>query len=123
MAEPVVGTETVAAATVGAPIDALLRPMARLLTGPRPVGAETVAEPAEEAWRTSDTCAAATEEEEVGTDEDGTADTEEGKEEEWRLESPSTLGCYRNGRKRKYVVRINKIEFPLWMDFVCNVCV
>ena len=49
MAEPVVGTETVAAATVGAPIDALLRPMARLLTGPRPVGAETVAEPAEEA--------------------------------------------------------------------------
>lgn len=47
MAEPVVETETVAAATVVAPIDALLRPIARLLTGPRPEGAETVAEPME----------------------------------------------------------------------------
>lgn len=49
MAEPVVETETVAAATVVAPIDALLRPIVRLLTGPRPEGAETVAEPMEEA--------------------------------------------------------------------------
>lgn len=49
MAEPVVDTETVAAATAGAPIEAVLRPMARLLTGPRPEGAETVAEPTEEA--------------------------------------------------------------------------
>lgn len=49
MAEPAVETDTVAAATVVAPIDALLRPIARLLTGPRPEGAETVAEPIEEA--------------------------------------------------------------------------
>lgn len=49
MAEPVVDTETVAAATAGAPIEAVLRPMARLLTGPRPEGAETVAEPTDEA--------------------------------------------------------------------------
>lgn len=49
MAEPAVETETVAAATVVAPMDALLRPIARLLTGPRPEGAETVAEPIEEA--------------------------------------------------------------------------
>lgn len=48
MAEPVVDTETVAAATAGVPIEALLRPMARLLTGPRPEGADTVAEPTEE---------------------------------------------------------------------------
>lgn len=48
-AEPAVETETVAAATVVAPIDALLRPIVRLLTGPRPEGAETVAEPTEEA--------------------------------------------------------------------------
>lgn len=48
MAEPVVETDTVAAATAGGPIEALLRPMARLLTGPRPEGAETVAEPTEE---------------------------------------------------------------------------
>lgn len=49
MAEPAVETETVAAATVVAPMDALLRPIVRLLTGPRPEGAETVAEPMEEA--------------------------------------------------------------------------
>lgn len=48
MAEPVVETDTVAAATAGGPIEALLRPMARLLTGPRPEGAETVVEPTEE---------------------------------------------------------------------------
>lgn len=48
MAEPVEDTETVAAATAGVPIEALLRPMARLLTGPRPEGADTVAEPTEE---------------------------------------------------------------------------
>lgn len=94
MAEPVVETDTVAAATAGGPIEALLRPMARLLTGPRPEGAETVAEPTEEVWGApNDTCAAATEEEEEETDEDGTAETEEGNEEECRLESPSTLGC------------------------------
>lgn len=49
MAEPVVETDIVAAATAGAPMEAVLRPMARLLTGPRPEGAETVAEPTEEA--------------------------------------------------------------------------
>lgn len=49
MAEAAVDTETVAAATVVAPMDALFRPIARLLTGPRLEGAETVAEPIEEA--------------------------------------------------------------------------
>lgn len=102
MVEAAVETEAVAAAAAaatGAPIEAVLRPMARLLTGPRPEGAETVAEPTEEAWGApKDTCAAATEEEEQGTDEDGTAETEEGKDEECRLESPSTLGCCRGGR-------------------------
>lgn len=48
MVEAVVETETVVAAA-GAPMEAVLRPMARLLTGPRPDGAETVAEPTEEA--------------------------------------------------------------------------
>lgn len=92
MIEDVVETETVVGATGGAPMEATLRPIARLLTGPRPEGAETVEEPTEDAWGApSDTCAAPTEEE-AGTDEDGTADTEEGKEE-CRLESPSTLGC------------------------------
>lgn len=101
MAEPAAETEMVAAATVVAPIDALLRPIARLLTGPRPEGAETVAEPIEEAWGApNDTCAAATEEEE-GTEEE-TTETDEGKEEECRLESPSTLGCYRNEKNRKW---------------------
>lgn len=96
MVAAVVETETVAAAAVGAPIEAVLRPMARLLTGPRPEGAETVAEPTEEAWGAPrDTCAAAAteEEEEEETDEEGTAETEEGKEEECRLESLSMLGC------------------------------
>lgn len=51
MVEAAVETEAVAvaAAATGAPIEAVLRPMARLLTGPRPEGAETVAEPTEEA--------------------------------------------------------------------------
>lgn len=51
MVEAAVETEAVAAAAAatGAPIEAVLRPMARLLTGPRPEGAETVAEPTEEA--------------------------------------------------------------------------
>lgn len=49
MAEAAVDTETVAAATVVTPMDALFRPIARLLTGPRLEGAETVAEPIEEA--------------------------------------------------------------------------
>lgn len=48
-AEPAAETETVAAAAVVAPIGALLRPIVRLLTGPRPEGAETVAEPMEAA--------------------------------------------------------------------------
>lgn len=92
MLEATVETET-AAAAVGTPIDTVLRPMARLLTGQRPEGAETVAGPTEETWGPpSDTWAAAATEEEEGTDEDG---TEEGKEEECRLESPSTLGCNR----------------------------
>lgn len=38
-----------AAAAAGTHMEAVLRPMARLLTGPRPEGAETVAEPREEA--------------------------------------------------------------------------
>lgn len=98
MVATVVETETVAAA-VGAPIEAVLRPIARLLTGLRPEGAETVAEPTEEAWGAPrDTWeAAATEEEVETTDEEGTADTDEGKEE-CKLESPSTLGCWREGR-------------------------
>lgn len=49
MVEAVEETETVAAAAAGAPMEAVLRPMARLLTGPRPEGAETVADPTEEA--------------------------------------------------------------------------
>lgn len=51
MVEAAVETEAVAAAAAaaGAPMEAVLRPMARLLTGPRPEGAETVAEPTEEA--------------------------------------------------------------------------
>lgn len=48
MAEPNVDTNMVAAATAGAPMEELLRPMARLLTGPRPEGADPVAEPTEE---------------------------------------------------------------------------
>lgn len=101
MAEPAVETETVAAATVVAPIDALLRPIARLLTGPRPEAAETVAGPMEEACGApKDTCAAAAEEEE-GTG-GGATGTDEGKEEECRLESPSTLGCYRSEKNRKW---------------------
>lgn len=101
MAEAAVDTETVAAATVVTPMDALFRPIARLLTGPRLEGAETVAEPIEEAWGApSDTCAAATEEEE-GTEE-GTTETDEGKDEECRLESPSTLGCCGNEKNRKW---------------------
>lgn len=92
MAEDIVETETVEGAADGAPMEATLSPMVRLLTGPRPEGAETVAGPTEAAWGApSDTCAAPTEEEEAGTDEDGTAETEEGKE--CRFESPSTLGC------------------------------
>lgn len=47
--EAVVETDMVAAAEAGAHMEAVLRPMARLLTGPRPEGAETVAEPTEEA--------------------------------------------------------------------------
>lgn len=47
--EATVDTETVAVAAVGTPIDAVLSPMVRLLTGPRPEGAETVADPTEEA--------------------------------------------------------------------------
>lgn len=42
-------TEAAAIAAAGAPMEAVLRPMARLLTGPRPEGAETVADPTEEA--------------------------------------------------------------------------
>lgn len=120
MVEAIVETETVVAAAAGAPMEAVLRPMVRLLTGPRPEGAETVAEPTEEAWGAPrDTCAAAaTEEEEEGTDEDGTAETEEGKEEECRLESPSTLGCCKMEEIReKDGVRTDEITFPLeWMD-------
>lgn len=47
MDEATVETETVAAAAVGTPMDAVLSPIAKLLTGPRPEGAETVAEPTE----------------------------------------------------------------------------
>lgn len=49
MFEVVVETEMVAAAAAGPPMEAVLSPMARLLTAPRPEGAETVAEPTEEA--------------------------------------------------------------------------
>ena len=41
--------EAAAIAAAGAPMETALRPMARLLTGPRPEGAKTVAEPTEEA--------------------------------------------------------------------------
>lgn len=101
MAETAVETEAVAAAAAGEPMEAELSPMVRLLTGPRPEGADTVEGPTEEAWGApKDTCdAAATEEEEEGTDEEATAETEEGKEEECRLESPSTLGCCWGGRR------------------------
>lgn len=49
MVDAVEETETGAAAAAGAPMETVLRPMARLLTGPKPEGAETVAEPTEEA--------------------------------------------------------------------------
>lgn len=49
MVETVAEIEMGATAAGGAPMEALLRPMARVLTGPRPEGAETVAEPTEEA--------------------------------------------------------------------------
>lgn len=95
MAEPAVDTDMVAAATAGAPMEELLRPMARLLTAPRPEGADTVAEPTEEVGvAPSDTCAAAAaEEEEEGPDDDAAAETEDGNAEECKLESPSTPGC------------------------------
>lgn len=44
MVEAAVEAETVAAVG-GAPMEAVLRPIARLVTGPRPEVAETVAEP------------------------------------------------------------------------------
>ena len=40
--------DTEAATAAGTPMEAVLTPMARLLAGPRPEGAETVAEPPEE---------------------------------------------------------------------------
>lgn len=95
MAEHAVDTDMVAAATAGAPMEELLRPMARLLTGPRPEGADTVAEPTDEVWvAPSDTCAAAAADEEAeGPDDDAAAEAEEGNAEECKLESPSTPGC------------------------------
>lgn len=106
MTEAVVEIDTVLAAAAGTPMLAVLRPIARLLTALRPEGAETVAEPTEEAWGPPrDTCAPATAtEEEEDTEEDCTAETEEGKEEEWRLESLSTLGCYEMKRKELSVM-------------------
>lgn len=84
----------VATATAGTPMEELFRPIARLLTGPRPEGADAVAAPTEEVWvPPSDTCgAAAAEEDEEGPDDDA-AETEEGNTEECKLESPSTPGC------------------------------
>lgn len=98
MAEPAVDTDMVAAAMAGAPMEELLRPIARLLTGQRPEGADTAAEPTEDVWvGPSDTCAAAAaeEEEEEGPDDDdaAAAETAEGNAEECKLESPSTPGC------------------------------
>lgn len=49
MFEDIVGTETAAGADDGAPMEAALMPMVRLLTGPWPEGAETVTGPTEEA--------------------------------------------------------------------------
>lgn len=110
MVEDVVETDAAAGTTDGATIEGAFRPMVRLATGPWPEGVETVTGPTEGAWGApSDTCAAAMEEEEDGTDEGGTAETEEGKEE-CRLKSPSTLGCCRDKK-------INEITFPLkWVD-------
>lgn len=91
--DDVVETEIEAGAAVGAPMEAALRPIARLLTGPWAEGVETVAGPTEEACGTPrDICAPAMEEDEGGTDEDGTAETVEEKDE-CRLKSLSTLGC------------------------------
>lgn len=113
--EATVETET-AAAAVGTPIDTVLRPMARLLTGQRPEGAETVAGPTEETWGPpSDTWAAAATEEEEGTDEDG---TEEGKEEECRLESPSTLGCCNDNGQVRYSVCSNAKTYSTTHKYV-----
>lgn len=109
MAEDIVEAETAAGADDGAPMEAALRPMVRLLTGPWPEGVETVAGPTEEAWGApSDTCAAAMEEEEEGTDEGGTAETEE-VYEECRLKSPSTPGCCKD--KIKMGLRLMKLHF------------
>lgn len=49
MAEADTAVAIEAEAMAGGPMDAVLRPMARLLTGPRPEGANTVDEPTVEA--------------------------------------------------------------------------
>lgn len=49
MVEDIVETETVVGAPAGGPMEAALRPIAKLLTGPRPDEAETVAGPTDEA--------------------------------------------------------------------------
>ena len=99
------GTEEAVEAAVG-PMEAMegaLRPMARLLTGPMPEGDDTLH--TEEAGAPPrDTCATAavTEEQEErgGMEEEATADTDEGKEDECRLESPSTPWCWGAARDR-----------------------
>ena len=81
-----------AAMATGGPIEAVLRPMAKVLAATRPEGAKTVEEPTDEAWGAPrETCTAAADEE--GTDEEATAETEEGKDEGCKLESPSMPGC------------------------------
>ena len=89
-----------AEATAGGPMEATVwRPMAaRLLTGAKPDGADWDTVFTEEGWgATMETCwAAATTDEEERTEEEGTAETEEVKEEECKLES-SMLWCCKDG--------------------------
>lgn len=67
---------------------AVVRPMVRLLPGPKP----TEEEGGCCAAGLRETTAAPEDADEGGTEEGPTPDTE-GKEEEWRLESPSTPAC------------------------------
>ncbi len=91
------------AAAVGGAIEAtpapLFNPMVRLLTGPSADCAETELTDEEGAtgplWETG---AAEVAEEGGGTEEGATAETDE-NDEECKMESPSTLGCWEEIKK------------------------
>ena len=99
---------------MGGPMEAAFRPMARLLTGPRPEEAETVVAPTDRGWGTTprDTCAEAATEADEGADEGA-----EGKEEEeWRLVSPSIPGCCRDGEGGEGGGRKERRPLGMWSE-------